>query len=445
MRNEAGRKFGIIGPTPDEIEYFRSLQCRSAERVLARNNLIPVSSPSLLGSFFEGIFAKLPFIIPVAIAIGAVTYVAQDQIDEPSSSDPVSTPSADETLPIEMQRVLPFTGVNFLNQGEHTAYKGSEGDLNSIDIAGKQVIKCEGEERKTAGEQDVVAVTSGTIAVLGDPDDRTDRNHSIVGIKEKETGIVFLEVHLEPNGDIELGEEVVAGQPIGKASCEVPAKGGESWGIHVHLTSQGIPIRGLVFSEWEVDGDDMVHKDGTVRAEDTRRCDNDQKCEGKRNDLTLLDQPEPVESPEVEQVMPSDWDLWRTSEFEIAYPKDWQAITLDSTEFGVDPKIAIIGKELFPGETLEEYAQRLKEDKEAYTDVRLTNGPKIKNQPSIVLEYFLASYIEGVGYRGEDNDRKEYLVQLRDKVWIFRLQSKPGEGARYQSLMDYMMNSFTLK
>ncbi len=454
MRNEAGRNFGIIGPTPEEIEYF-FLQDRnkikSAEAVLVREGLIPISAKSILGSIFGGLVAKAPFIIPAFVAVGAIGFVARGQLDnsdKPGTDDADPTPQAEEGISNEGRFVdLPFPPDSKMNLQQ--AWKGFNPKHFAMDII--------------RGELDASA-TWTTFPVLAGADGKACANPP-----SRQGNAVLIDHDFDGETYYEYSGHLLSIEP------SIPDCGSGTKDIKMHdiigqAGSTGvIDDNGQERLDWPhdhwaffkiVDGKrvDIDVFDIYSTREDYPNINEPRYTNGKfcGPNTILIDcpteeseqKPEPVKTPNVEQVTVSQWDLWRTPEFEIEFPGDWNVITLDITMFGYDPSIFVLSNEAFPGETLEEYVERLKKewDESWYEEVlslkEMTTykGPEINGNPSIVLEYPLHYTDEYIG----EQERRDFIILLDGKAWIFRIEADPGERDKYQLIMEHMMNSFRL-
>lgn len=206
---------------------------------------------------------------------------------EADSPRPGEVLGASEAQPPEDPNglVLPFRRGEtwYFLQGDHA---------NSIDIGPKQIIHCKDpatgiriEPYPTPPNEWVTASQSGTVLVVGDEEDRSNRNHSLVQIKGSD-GTIINYVHLD-NIKVKKDHQVLASQELGQPSCEFPPDG-DNTGVHVHLTVVG-GINDKTFSGWTVQGNRMISSVGTRRIADGGRCGEGSNCikngEVFRNDL----------------------------------------------------------------------------------------------------------------------------------------------------------------
>lgn len=249
---------------------------------------LPPSQRGLL-TRLPGPFRVVSATLSVAIglastACGPTPAPKPSEVRQPGSSPVLATKV--ETTP---ERILPLSGPVYFTQGAHSSDGSSTGIKSGIDLAPKRVVNCALGTRAVVEEQIARATASGIITIVGNERDTNDPNHSIVEIQEDGTGLRFEVMHLaELPNHIQVGGRVSAGFLIGKSSCEVP-KGGKTTGVHLHQYVKNqkgnyLPINGLTFSGWTIQGDIMT-KGGEKRVADQRRCATDQACGGIRNDL----------------------------------------------------------------------------------------------------------------------------------------------------------------
>jgi murein DD-endopeptidase MepM/ murein hydrolase activator NlpD len=184
--------------------------------------------------------------------------------------------------------ILPFEGTWYLTGGPH--FDGlSKGIRYALDFAPKEVVNCPG--GATLTNEIVIASESGKVTVVGNQNDATDPNHSVVEITNSQ-GLTVGSMHLD-NIRVKVGQDVLAGDPLGNPSCET-SPGGESTGIHLHefleKNGQPIAIAGTVFSGLKVNAltdnyQGTMFNANQFKTADTRRCDESTNC-GLRNDLT---------------------------------------------------------------------------------------------------------------------------------------------------------------
>lgn len=263
--------------------------------------ILSTEEPSLLSlpASRHDLLTRLPRPLRVVcVALGTATGLAAaacgptpapkpSEVRQPGSSPVLATKV--ETPP--SARTLPLDGEVYFTQGAHSSDGSPTGVKSGIDLAPKRVVNC------VLGalpieEQSALATASGKITIVGNERDANDPNHSIVEIQESGTGLRFGVMHLSELPDhVRVGSEVSAGTPIGKPSCEVP-KGGKTTGVHAHQYVKNqkgnyLPINGLTFSGWTIQGDIMT-KGSEKRMADQRRCATDQACGGIRNDLGVF-------------------------------------------------------------------------------------------------------------------------------------------------------------
>lgn len=172
-----------------------------------------------------------------------------------------------------------------------------------MDFAPLEVVPCKDGERIVLPERLVASASAGIVRVIGNDNDRNDKNHSVVMV-ESPSGIIFAYTHIaNPNKNIAVGKKIFSGQPLGDPSCEHPP-GGRITGLHVHFAVYDrnfnpIPIDGLKLSGFTVVAGEnvgegiLVRQGEEIRTADQRRCDEKRIClnkDGKRirNDLWPL-------------------------------------------------------------------------------------------------------------------------------------------------------------
>ena len=267
----------VINPKITTIDIAPS---EDLSRILKRNRRLR-PAPAL-----AGLTAAVGFL---AAACGPIKSEASADGSTPQPSPETGVLGAREAQPPEDPNglVLPFARGEtwYLLQGNHA---------NSIDIGAKEIIHCK-EDGKINGKRIepypappnewVTASQSGKVLVVGNEEDRSDRNHSLVQIKGND-GTLINYVHLD-NIKVKKDQNVLASQELGQPSCEFPPDG-DTTGIHVHLTVVG-GINNKTFSGWTVQGDRMISSVGTKRVADGGRCGEGSNCVKNgdifRNDL----------------------------------------------------------------------------------------------------------------------------------------------------------------
>lgn len=190
---------------------------------------------------------------------------------------------------------LPFaTGEQWwITSGPH-ADGLSDGVRYALDFAPSTPIACPGSEPYR--EKFVRAIGDGVVTVSGNENDPNDKNHSIVELDHGNTFTTGY-MHLDEI-QVEVGQKVKQGDPLGFASCESPAGGGTG-GIHSHvyaeLSDKPIEIDRVVLSGWTISATEgnyqgVMEKAGEqTRTADRRRCGPNQEtideCGGIRNDI----------------------------------------------------------------------------------------------------------------------------------------------------------------
>lgn len=190
---------------------------------------------------------------------------------------------------------LPFaTGEQWwITSGPH-ADGLSDGVRYALDFAPSTPIACPGSEPYR--EKFVRAIGDGVVTVSGNENDPDDKNHSIVELDHGNTFTTGY-MHLDEI-QVEVGQKVEQGDPLGFASCESPAGGGTG-GIHSHvyaeLGDKPIEIDRVVLSGWTISATEgnyqgVMEKAGEqARTADRRRCGPSQEtideCGGIRNDI----------------------------------------------------------------------------------------------------------------------------------------------------------------
>lgn len=242
-------------------------------------------------------------------------------VESPSNQGSQPTITSGKSVDEIPERVLPISGLAYLTQGEHAWDDSSTGVMSSIDVAPIQGGRCPANGARFAIEdQDYVSMVSGRVVAVGDQTNRNDSLHSVVRVQEDKTGLVFEHMHDdEIPQDIKVGEHVTTGQKIGKVSCEVP-HGGLSTGPHAHvdvlaanvdvsdILAERLPIRGMVFSGWKVNGDELIQGQD-VRFANEGRCGPENSirissCDGKRNDLSTVKAELATPYPTVTPIVP---------------------------------------------------------------------------------------------------------------------------------------------
>lgn len=318
---------GIVGPSESDIQvanrvYFDAIRLGVSESLTPATFQKPEVSLPL-----PFLINRLPkrFRYPVlgglaAVGIAAAACSGGDGSTEGQSPDQGAGgdgPSVGELENEPGQFVLPLRNINdqsepvFLTGGPH--FDGLTGGVRAaIDLAGKVVVRCPGGE--TSRDMAAIAPAVGTVTVVGNENDPTDPNHSVVEI-DLGSGVTVGIMHLD-NMQVKVGQQVNPGDVLGFISCEV-TPGGATEGQHEHVyvkvNGQYVPIGDLVLSGWQIhespnNYQGTATKEGqTVRTADRRRCDTDTACGGLRNDLpagevlgarTDQETPQPATVPE---------------------------------------------------------------------------------------------------------------------------------------------------
>lgn len=172
---------------------------------------------------------------------------------------------------------LPFKGIGYLTGGPHS--DGLSGSVRyALDFAPREVVPCPG--GSPVKDWEVVATASGKVAVVGNEKDRNDPNHSVVEIDHGAFSSDYF--HLA-DIQVNVGQNVEAGQFLGYAACEAP-KGGETKGVHAHfgvkVGGKYVPITNTVISGYRVIADEgnyqgRMEKNGRVVVADVGRQGNE--------------------------------------------------------------------------------------------------------------------------------------------------------------------------
>lgn len=289
--HDGARDFGngVIGPTPDDIEWANKL---SPERNPAPDSINSLDKFLIIDRVPRSFLKKLPFVAGPLVA-GGLVYGAVCNGDGEDSK-----PNPGNVEPQRYSRAMPFAA------GETWYYTGgphfdglSDGVKYAFDVApSPKPIACVGGVNKVYREKYVRAVADGEVINVGAENDPDDKYHSIVEV-EMSDGVVFGSMHLSEIV-VEEGQKVKQGDPLGFASCAVPP-GGSTGGIHNHeyIKEDGEPLAadGQVLSGWKIQDLDgnyqgVLTSGDQTRVADTRRCGPDEKsivnCGGIRNDIT---------------------------------------------------------------------------------------------------------------------------------------------------------------
>lgn len=208
----------------------------------------------------------------------------------------VSSPPAHASSQNSQEKFrLPFSGTWYLTGGPH--YDAlSEGVRYGLDFAPPEITPCP--SGKFISPHTVEASASGTVKVVGNEKNHSDKNHSIVEI-EHGNGISTGYMHLK-GITVKAGDKVTRGAPLGKPSCDVPP-GGHTTAVHLHLfvkkDGKPVPIDQFTFSDWVVRSGNnnyqgsLISPEGSSRiAAEGVRCGPDpqsiRNCRGTRNEIT---------------------------------------------------------------------------------------------------------------------------------------------------------------
>lgn len=223
------------------------------------------------------------------------TFVGMSSLAAVCSADQTEKTS-DLQPKLDYSLTLPFAAeeIWWLTSGPH-ADGLSDGHRYALDFAPSAPIACPGNEPYR--EKFVRSIADGIIVVSGNEKDSTDKNHSIVEIDH---GNSFTSgyMHLDEI-QVQVGDKVKQGDPLGYASCESPAGGGTG-GVHSHVFSrfnnEPIEIDRLVLSGWTIQATEgnyqgvMEKQNEEVRTADRGRCGPDEEtikaCGGIRNDIS---------------------------------------------------------------------------------------------------------------------------------------------------------------
>lgn len=145
----------------------------------------------------------------------------------------------------KLNLLFPFQDTWYLTGGPH-----SDGLSNNVryalDFAPKAILPCPGSG--PLATETVTASESGKVVVVGNENDSTDPNHSVVKIEDAQ-GFDVGYMHLA-DITVKVGQEVNADDPLGNPSCET-SPGGQTTGIHVHefleKGGQPLPITDVTF------------------------------------------------------------------------------------------------------------------------------------------------------------------------------------------------------
>lgn len=194
---------------------------------------------------------------------------------------------------------MPFSGTWYLTGGPHSDGT-SNGVRYALDFAPKKAIACPGGAPLT--NEEVVAVTAGTVTAVDDGTGANNATHSVVEITASD-GLTTGYMHLA-NISVHAGQQVDRGSPLGNPSCEIP-KGGDTSGIHLHFYlergGQAVAIAGTVLDGWTVEAaadnyQGSMLKNGQTRTADTRRCSVAAPCGSIINEITSGSASSPVGS-----------------------------------------------------------------------------------------------------------------------------------------------------
>jgi len=260
------------------------------ERALIQEGLVPIFPESKLEKA-TGLRLLKGLILPVASVTALIAVACSGGADKNSSSQELENrESSGYELP------FPKGETWFLTGGPHYHGYLPNGIRNALDFAPPELGplngKCPTDGSRLVIENRVVtASASGKVTVVGDDNNRNDRNHSVVEIND-ERGLTEIYVHIDKT-KVKKGQHVNQGDAIGNPSCEFPPDGANE-GPHAHVglkkNGQGISIDGVVIGDWtvhsgEINYNGTVTQGKTVKTADTRRCATDTACGGIRNDL----------------------------------------------------------------------------------------------------------------------------------------------------------------
>ena len=183
---------------------------------------------------------------------------------------------------------LPFSGTWYLTGGPHSDGT-SNGVRYALDFAPKEVIACPGGAALT--NEEVAAVTAGTVTAVDDGTGASNATHSVVEITASD-GLTTGYMHLA-NISVHAGQQVDRGTPLGNPSCEIPT-GGDTSGIHLHFYlergGQAVAIAGIVLDGWTAHAatenyQGSLVKNGQTRTADTGRCSVAAPCGSVINEI----------------------------------------------------------------------------------------------------------------------------------------------------------------
>lgn len=282
---------GVIGPSAADVEFFNSFEDLAA-------TIEPQEKKPRGSSHFVRPVLLLVDLVPkplqkpvqvalltTAAGLGAGA-VCGEEVKKTSQLQPH----------LEYSLALPFAAGEtwWYTGGPH--YDGLSGGVKyAVDFSPTdKALKCPDSEPYRL--KFVRAIADGVVAVSGNEKDKKDKNHSIVEVDHSgqfTSGYMHL-----ADIQVEVGEEVKQGDPLGYASCEIPP-GGSTGGIHVHEYGKegGEPIEvdRLVMSGWTIEGTGenyqgtMTKSGEDTRVADVNRCGPQtysiRQCNGLRNDI----------------------------------------------------------------------------------------------------------------------------------------------------------------
>ncbi|OGH21250.1 MAG: hypothetical protein A2958_02005 [Candidatus Levybacteria bacterium RIFCSPLOWO2_01_FULL_38_13] len=447
MRNERAENSGVIGPTPEEIEYFKPLP--DADKVL-RDDLVVVRKESRLGRFLNGIFGRLPkrAILPLAPLIAAIAFTGcpiepdggsqenPNPLHSPLETPGISNPEIDHSIDL---LDLPFPPDP--NMRIQQAWTGPNPTHHALDI-----IKGKLNDSSTWETFPVLAAADGK--ACANPEDKQGEAVMIQHMV-REITIYTYYGHLQSikEGMPDCGgipEEVKRGDFIGMAGAtgvlDEDKNPQPEW-IHVHFR---------IFDENDIsiDGFDISGpREYYPNINDPRFTDG--KLCGSKN--LIIGCPTEGKASPLETPFDPGWIEYSTYKkyYYIEYPsnifsppesEDFEGFDYDK----FDNKKSSDTNDLFKVGRV--HLDRPIDDFDSYVNLEVNNLKAGDANVSVVSEtkvwdYFPAKTIEGWIGPSKEYRIKEFIVYVRVDGVIFNL-SYVGKDESLDEYIDQMFASF---
>lgn len=212
-----------------------------------------------------------------AFRVGTASVLFLSSVSCSENKSPSGPDSLDNSQKTERQATdleFPFaSGKWYLTNGPHPDVEPPTGVpkvLSSLDFAPSKIIPCNNNEQdQVKWDKDwVTSPINGEVILVGDENNLQDKNHGLVEIKmDKEPSAEILMAHLT-DLQIEEGEHVNVGDPLGHASC-AHSPFATNTGVHAHeeFRINNIPLdiskaRIVIAGEFEIKGDGTENAQG---------------------------------------------------------------------------------------------------------------------------------------------------------------------------------------